>query len=103
MTIKRKRLQQEHRSGLIMLAALSEAELRGYAHVTREQIAARASCAGSLVSHYLGTMVAMREQIMLQAIKSGNKKIIAQGLLDNNPHCAELPDAIKRAAAESLV
>lgn len=103
MTIKRKRLNCEVRSELILRAALVEAEKRGYAHVTREQIAARANCAGSLVSHYLGSMVDMRQFIMLAAIERGNNKIIAQGLLDGNAHCAELPETIKRAAAESLV
>lgn len=96
------RLKPDDRKKQILDAALDLAEKQGYAHVTREAIAAAADCAPALVSNYYGTMVSFRRDIMRAAIRERRLPIVAQGLAANDPHAKKAPDDVKQAALESL-
>lgn len=96
------RLKPTDRKTQILDAALAVAEKRGYAHVTRDEIAVEAGCAPALVSHYLGTMQNTRRDIMRAAIRNRVLPVIAQGLAAQDPHAKKAPDELKQAALDSL-
>lgn len=96
------RLKPTDRKTQILDAALAIASKQGYARVTREAIAAEAGCAPGLVSHYLGTMVQTRRDIMRAAIRNRVLPVIAQGLAANDPHAKKAPDELKQAALASI-
>lgn len=96
------RLKPTDRKTQILDAALAVAKKQGYAHVTRDAIAAEAGCAPGLVSHYLGTMVDTRRDIMRAAIRQRVLPIIAQGLAANDRHARKAPDDVKQAALASI-
>src|SRR5574340_1004797 len=101
MTSKYMTSKQRRRS--IVEAALAEAESHGYAHVTREQIAQRAQCAPSLVTLHLGTMVELRRAVMSEAVRARNLRVIAQGIVDDQPKVKRLDDDVKRAAMATFI
>ncbi len=98
-----KRMQPDARKAEILAAALAEARMVGYRHVSREAIAARAECSPGLVSAYFGTMQALRRAIMSAAIARRDLVVLAQGLAAGDSKAKAAPDALRRAAAEALV
>ena len=98
-----KRMQPDARKAEILAAALDTARMVGYRHVSREAIAATAGCSPGLVSAYFGTMPALRRAIMSAAIARRDLVVLAQGLAAGNSKAKAAPEALRRAAAETLV
>lgn len=97
-----KRLDPADREAEILAKALSLAASKGYAKVTREQIAAAAGCSTGLVSRYFGTMTNLRRTLMRKAIERGLARVVAQGLADGNPLARKAPAELKEKAAQHL-
>jgi len=96
------RVRVDARKEQMLAAALELSELLGYAKVTREDIARKIECAPALIPYHFGTMTNLRRDIMRAAIRKPSLPVIAQGLAANDPHARKAPDALKRAAVESI-
>lgn len=101
MNTPRQRLKPKDRKLQILDAMLDEAEVSGYARLTREAIATRALCSPNLVSNYFKTMPQLRRTLMRQAIRQERLKIIAQGVVLQDPHALEAPEDLRRRALEA--
>ena len=86
----------------VLTAALSVAEVKGYARMTRECIAVAAAVSPALVSLRLGTMVELRRAVMRAAVKRRNIAVVAQGLAAGDPH-AQRADASLKAEVAAFV
>jgi len=86
----------------ILSAALRVATDLGYLRATRDDIALAAGCSPALVSHYLGTMKQTQRAIMGEAIRTGNLRVIAQGLSHADRRACNAPAELREAAAASL-
>jgi len=86
----------------ILTAALNVAEVKGYARMTRDCIAAAAGVSAGLVSLRLGTMVELRRAVMRAAVKRRNVSVVAQGLAVGDVH-AQRADAALRAEVAAFV
>ena len=98
----RKRLHPEVRRDEILTAALVVAAKYHYAHITRSQVAAEAGITGPTVQHYFGTMAKLRRAVMRTAIHSRCLKVIAQGLVADDPHAKGAPEALRREALDMV-
>jgi len=92
----------EIRKEAILESALAMAAKHGYHQMTRQQIAEHAKVSPALVSHYLGTMDAMRRDVMRHAVRCGNLAVIAQGLALRDRHALKASAELQRAAGASL-
>jgi AcrR family transcriptional regulator len=98
----RKRLKPARRRELILNAAVA-LSLRGdYQKVTREAIANHSNVAPRLVSYYFGTMAAVRNAVMTEAVERELLPIIAQGLVAKDPLAAAAPIKLKARALDSI-
>lgn len=100
--MKTLRLDPADRTKLITLAALKLAESCGYRNVSREQIAEAAQVSPALVSSRLGTMDQVRRAIMRAAVKAGNVRVVAQGLVYNDPHARKAPEKLRIEAGKFI-
>lgn len=98
-----KRLHPLDRKPAILRAATTLARQHGYTKVSREAIATAAECSPALVSTYFGTMLKLQRAVMGEAIRTGDWVIIAQGLVARDPRAMRIPEAMRRAAVESLM
>lgn len=98
-----RRAQPEVRRESILNAAIVAAQAKGYAKVTRAEVAQLAGVSTSLVQRYFSTMDQLRRAIIRRAIKLECVEILAQGLAARDPHAQKAPEALRRAAAESLL
>ena len=70
----------------LLTAAVELAEKHGYKHITRDQISERAGCSTGSVSNGLGTMAQMRKTVVRHAVRTGNQRIIAQAIVEQEPY-----------------
>jgi len=99
-----KRMKPDDRKDEILKAALIVSEIHGYNKITRAQVARQASgCAESLVSNYFGTMADFRRKLMREAIATENLKIIAQGLVAEDPHALKAHIELRQRAMISCI
>lgn len=73
-----------------------------YLTLTREQIAARAKCAPTLVSYRFKTMERFRVDLMRWAIRDKWLVIIAQGLAHGDKYAKRAPWYVQAQAKELL-
>ena len=90
------------RKAALLDAALVVATSAGYAHMTREAIAAHAAVSPALISHHLGTMPQLRRAVMRAAVTRQMAPIVAQGLAAKDPQAQKAPDHLKQQAASLL-
>jgi len=88
---------------LILQAAVDLAKSFDYRTLTRRTIAHHAGVSVSLVSHYLGSMDELRDELMRYAVKHEILIIIARGVLYDHPLALAAPDDIKRKAVSEYV
>lgn len=98
MNTPRQRLKPKDRKLQILDAMLDEAEVTGYARITRESIALRAACSPNLVSNYFDTMPQLRRTLMRNAVKQERLKIIAEGIVLRDKHALEAPEELRQRA-----
>ena len=91
------------RKSSILQHALVVAEKHGYHQMTREQIAKAADVSPALVSHYLGTMVAMRRAVMRAAVERRNAQVVAQGLALKDKQALKADAQLRADAGACLV
>lgn len=99
---ERTRLKPDDRRGHIVKAALKEAEKVGFAQVRRKAVAERARCSEALVTHYVGTVPQLQRLIIGEALREGNQRVIAQGIIAKHPRCRKLTEEEKQKALASI-
>ena len=98
----RSALMRDERHRAIMAAAMDEAAAVGFANVRRNAVARRAGVANGSVNHAFGTLDALKDAIMAEAVASLVLPIVAQGLAAGHPAAHNAPPAIRKAAAGTL-
>lgn len=83
-------------------AALNCARDKMYALMTREDVAEYASVAPSLVSHYLGSMDAVRDAVMNRAVEIEDHHILAQGIVFKHPALKRVPTEVRHRIISTL-
>jgi AcrR family transcriptional regulator len=96
------KLEARERAAQILAAAVEAARDHGYTRLTREQVAARIGVAPSLIPHYMGTMSALRREIMREAVRVECLAVVAQGLAVRDPHAMAAPAELRQRAARHL-
>ncbi len=85
----------------ILTAAIDEAKENGLLKLKRLTVARRAACSASLVNHYFGTTIGLRQAVVREAIKLANLSVIGQALIARDPIALAAPIELRqRAAAE---
>ena len=98
-----KRLNPKDRKAEILHAALLVAELKGYSHIQRSDVATAAGVSPARVSQLFNTMVQLRRAVMRHAIKTRHHKIIAQGLAVGDKQALKAPQELKQAAVATML
>lgn len=98
-----KRLAPKERKEKILEAATRLAmSSTNYAMITRAQVAKEANCTDALVTHYFKTVRRLRAETLIRAIELDNHKIIAQGVVNNDPLLNGVDTTAIRRAMESI-
>lgn len=98
--MKPKRKLANDRLDEILTVALALAEQIGYAKVTRDAIAERVSLTPQAIQHHIGTMAALRRDLMRRAVAVECLPVIAQGMANKDPHALKAPaELLDRARA----
>jgi AcrR family transcriptional regulator len=98
--MKQIKLDPTVRKEQLLDAALRISEQRGYMTASRDDVAAMAGCAASLVSYHFGTMPNLRRAIMSAAIDRKNLTVLAQGLAMGESKAKAAPAELRAAAVE---
>jgi len=83
----------------ILEAALELAETGGFYRITRDGVATKAAVSQGLVNMYFKNMDGLRSELMRFAVKHGNLKVVAQGLLGQHPEALKAPQSLRSLAA----
>ena len=101
--MKNKRLKPDVRKAEILAAAIIVAELKGYTSITRDDIAAAVGISGPGVLYHFKTMTQFRGALMRYAVKQKRLRVIAQGLVLQDPHACRASNELQRQAKDSIV
>lgn len=88
----------------VLNAGLLLAERHGYRNIKRDQVAAEAGVAAGLINRqiYWGSIDGFRDAVMVEAVRVGNLRVIAQGLVDGHPSTAGIDPELKEQAVRSV-
>lgn len=92
------KLDAKARKAQILAASLKAAETVGYTRVTLQQIADAAQVSKGLPITYFGTMDGWRRDVMREAIRTQNLRVLAQGLAARDRRALKAPEKLKIAA-----
>lgn len=81
----------------ILEAATKLAEKSCWLMITRTEIVNGTSGA---LNYYFGSIAGLREEVMLNAIATGNHRIVAQGLALRHPMAVGAPAKLKKEALQ---
>jgi AcrR family transcriptional regulator len=82
----------------LIQAAARVVRSKGLHKLTRDNIAAEAGVAPSLVSHYLGTMDDIRESVMVAAVDMKDIELLRHGLQAEHPSAMGAPIELRKQA-----
>lgn len=102
MAAQQTKLDARVRRAQILAAALEISVKTGYGRVTRDQIAKALGVASSLIPYHVGTVSAMRRDIMREAVRVECLPVIAQGIAANDRHALKAPPELRARALQSL-
>lgn len=97
------RMRPDARRAVVLAAALPVARLYGYAAITRDQVAAAARVSPAVLNYHFGRVEALRRAVLAYGIEQHDQTLIAQAVVADDPLVADLPDAVRRAALETLL
>lgn len=90
------------RNAAILQAGVALAGEKGFRKFSRGDVAARAGVAAGSVNNAYGTMDALHDAIMEQAVLQGLVDIVAGGLAERHPVAIAAPQPLKDSALASL-
>jgi AcrR family transcriptional regulator len=64
----------------ILTAAVGLAETRGYRAVYKRNIASVLGCGMGTINYHWGTMDALRTEIVREALRTGNRRVVGQAV-----------------------
>jgi AcrR family transcriptional regulator len=96
-------MSKADRTEEILKATTELADRHGLAGITREMIANRLGISTGLINSHYGTMQQLRRAVMRRAVQGRNLKLIAEGLVLNDPVARKAPDELRKAAAAAIV
>lgn len=91
------------RRNQILKAAVELAAELGYHKIRRFEVAKQAKVSSGLINFHFRTMEELKKSVMKYAIKNKNLKIIAQGIVLQDPQVLKLPDDVKQSAVKYLI
>ena len=87
-------MHPDDRKAQILAAGLKLAVQFGYMNLTDRDLAREARCSKSLVLHYIGSILTVRREILLEAIRVENLAVIRQGWGMKAPEIETCPQEI---------
>ena len=87
-------MHPEERKAQILAAGLKLAVQFGYMNLTDRDLAREAKCSKSLVLHHFGSILTVRREILLEAIRVENLAVIRQGWGMKAPEIETCPPEI---------
>lgn len=87
-------MRPDDRKAQILAAGLKLAVQFGYMNLTDRDLAREARCSKSLVLHYFGSILTVRREILLEAIRVENLAVIRQGWGMKAPEIETCPPEI---------
>lgn len=87
-------MRPEERKAKILAAGLKLAVQNGYMRLTDRDLAREAKCSKSLVLHHFGSILTVRREILLEAIRVENLAVIRQGWGMKAPEIETCPPEI---------
>lgn len=100
--VDRSQQMRERRRAAIMAAAVHIAHGVGWRGLTREAVAAEAGVATGSINHEFGTMDALRNAVMQEAVDEEHLEIIAAGLAEGHPAARDAPPHVREAAIRAM-
>lgn len=97
-----RRMKVDDRKVQLLTHAIKLAEGAGYTAVTRQEIAREAGVSEALLSVHFGTMPEFRKELMRHAIKTRAVRVLAQGLVAEDPIARRAPADLKQLALASI-
>ena len=75
----------------------------GLQRVTREAIARKVGCASGTINYYFKSMAALRDAIVVAAIKAEDVSVLAKAFGEGHPAVDKLPAALRAKVANHLM
>jgi AcrR family transcriptional regulator len=97
-----KRKLAKDRRDEIMSVALALSVTHGYTRVTREAVAVLVNVTPQAIQHHIGTMAALRRDLMRRAIECECLPVIAQGMANRDEHALKAPAELLARARAAL-
>lgn len=101
--MKTARVKTTIRKEEILKAAAGLACVKGYSQVTRDDIGKAVGLVGSAVQYHFKTMPQLRRDLMRYAVAHRILKVIAQGLVAQDPYALKADERLQRAAIETAL
>ncbi len=98
-----KRMKPKERKAQILEGAVYCATVHGFNNFTRVDVAQYLGISEGLVNVYFKTMPTLKRKVMRAAVRDGALVIIAQGLIDKNPHAMKASKGLKKRALDSVL
>lgn len=90
------------RNALLIEAGIRRASLRRWQTMTRDEIATEAGLSAGSINHGFGTVEALRDRVMGEAVERQILEIIAQGLAAGSPIALAAPLELKARALSAI-
>ena len=100
--MKTKRKLAKDRRDEVMAAAVGLSVTHGYTKVTREMIAKAVGITPQAIQYHIGTMAALRRDVMRKAIADRHLSIIAQGMANKDKVALKAPAELQDKARAAL-
>lgn len=100
---ERAQVMRSDRDKKVLEAAIAEACEQGYQFVTRDAVAQRAGVSVGGVNNAFGTMLELKRAVLRAAIEREILSIVAEGIANGSPVCADLPPELRKRALLALV
>ena len=98
----RSALMRQQRRETILAAAVLIAQRLGWGSLTRDLVAVQAGVATGSVNHEFGTMDALRDAVMADAVKHKHLRVLAAGLVEGHPIAKAAPLELRQEAETFL-
>lgn len=82
----------------VLTAACAVAEDRGLSHVTKRVVALRAGVATGTVINAFGSMDALREEVLREAVRRPMLSVLAEGIIAGHEIARAAPGDLKQQA-----
>ena len=93
---------RKERRAAILDAGMRLALAQGYDRMKRDEVARAAGVSNGTVNHEFGTLEALRDEVMTQAVKEEVLAVVARGLVLGHPIAQGAPKRVREAAVRAV-